>query len=197
MQIITDGKDAATGAGQVGRLSTYLQTRPPRAYCSSLGGESYACVQCAQERPHLRWARTVQSVCGELICYGWNDNLRYCARRRRILAMDVRIPPPSSAYPRRAHLLDFASTQAFPVTEMHLRIRPPPHPRALIQFCIQDISRSLHSPKAIRLKSIRPNNNTDLSSNNMRHNPIPSRLQSNIAPIGIHQPSKNSASSES
>jgi hypothetical protein len=54
-------------------------------------------------------------------------------------------------------------------------------------LCSQDISRSLHlkdiRPKAIRLKSIRPNNNTHLSSNNIRHNPIPSQLQSNIAPI--------------
>jgi hypothetical protein len=67
------------------------QTRPPRAYCSSLGGESYACMQCAQERPHLRWARTVQSVCGELICYGWNDKFTLLR------------PPPSNTSDGRTH----------------------------------------------------------------------------------------------
>ncbi|KAJ7813082.1 hypothetical protein B0H13DRAFT_2143198 [Mycena leptocephala] len=111
MQIITDGKDAATGAGPVGGLSTYPQVRPahllpmlpllthpcaplcarPRRVPRAPIARTYACVQCAQERPHLRWARTVQNVCGELICYGWNDKFTLLR------------PPPSNTSDGRTH----------------------------------------------------------------------------------------------
>jgi hypothetical protein len=140
MQIITDGKDAATGAGQVGRLSTYPQVRPAHLL-PMLPVLTHPCAPlCARPKrvpcaPIARaWvvsrtlacnARKNARTCGgraqfrvcvaSLYAMVGMIKLRSCARRRRILAMDVRIPPPSSAYPRRARLLDFASTQALPV----------------------------------------------------------------------------------
>ncbi|KAJ7852010.1 hypothetical protein B0H13DRAFT_2084559 [Mycena leptocephala] len=99
MQIITDGKDAATGAGPVGRLSTYPQVRPAHLL-PMLPVLTHPCAPLCTRPKHVParllleqrpWARTVQNLCDELICYGWNDKFTLLR------------PPPSNTSDGRTH----------------------------------------------------------------------------------------------